>query len=336
MTSRIWCGSVMSARSSAARKPSQIAAVRPMEVIGMNIMDIQGSHSLVIVDYFSGAIFLDHLNRENTDAVLKILNSTFRKFGLAETIISNNGPSCRSEKFSDFCHHLDIRHVASSPYYHQSNSRSERAVATIKQIMRKSESKVNITKGISAYLDTPISDSLPSPAELFFNRRINTRLSIAVSPGKLNERQKQDLSSKRLAHLDHPRRKETYEAGQPIWFTEDGSSEWKPDRVDEKDSALDSYWIISQNNGKRVRRNLHDMKPRYPGSASTSPARQSSLRPSPAELSEEGEVSAVPTANSPVAVNRCGAGEATPEAAAEARTSTRQRKPRRDPDFVYF
>ena len=322
--------------SKKAKSPQhQITAVRPMEVIGMDIMDFQGSHSLVIVDYFSGAIFFDHLNREKTDAALKILNSTFRKFGFTETIISNNGPCFRSEKFSDFCHQLDIRHVTSSPHYHQSNGRSERAIATIKQIMRKSESEVNITKGITAYLDTPISHSLPSSAELFLNQRINTRLSIVMSPGTLNEQQKQDILSKHSAHLDYPRRKETYEADQPIWLTEDGSPEWKPGRVDEKDSPPNSYWIISQNNGRRVCRSPHDMKSRYPRSASTSPARLSSLRPSPAEISAEGEISAAPTATSLVAVNRCGAGEATPEAAAEARTSTRQPKLRRDPDFVY-
>ena len=48
-----------------------------------------------------------------------------------------------------------------------------------------------------------------------------------------------------------------------------------PGRVDSKDSDPDSYWIVSQNNGRRVRRNLHDVKPRYPESASTSPAWQS-------------------------------------------------------------
>ena len=42
-----------------------------------------------------------------------------------------------------------------------------------------------------------------------------------------------------------------------------------------------------------------------------------------------------PAVNSPVAENRRGAVELTPEAAAaEARMRTRQPKPRRDPDFV--
>ena len=36
-----------------------------------------------------------------------------------------------------------------------------------------------------------------------------------------------------------------------------------PGRVGGKDSDPDSYWIVSQNNGRRVRRTLHNMKPLY-------------------------------------------------------------------------
>ena len=109
-----------------------------------------------------------------------------------------------------------------------------------------------------------------------------------------------------------------------------------PGRVDGKVSDPDSYWIVSQNNGRRVRRTLHNMKPIYHGSASPYSARQSLRRPSSETSPAEGEISTAPAVNPPVAENRRGAVELTPEAAAaEARTSTRQPKPQRDLDFVY-
>ena len=97
------------------------------------------------------------------------MNSNFRKFGLPERIISDNGPCFRSDKFQRFCDQLEIGHITSSPHYHQSNGRAERAVETIEQILRKSASDIEITKAVTTYLDTPVSGTLTSPAELFLN-----------------------------------------------------------------------------------------------------------------------------------------------------------------------
>ena len=164
----------------------QISATRPFEILGMDLVDFRGKHALGTVDYFSGFLTYDTLESETTETVTKLLGSCFR---------SNN--------FRRFCDQLDIGHVTSSPYYHQSNGRAERAVATIEQILKKSASDIDITKALTTYLDTPVSDTLPSPAELFHDRRINTRLSMGMTPAPLTDQQKTHLSDKRSAHLSH-------------------------------------------------------------------------------------------------------------------------------------
>ena len=163
----------------------QISATRPMEILGMDLVNFRGQHALVTVDYYSGFLTYDTLVDETTEAVTAVLNNTFRKFGLAEKIISDNGPCFRSDDFRRFCDQLDIGHVTSSPYHHQSNGRAERAIATIEQILKKSTTNIDITKALITYLDTPVSDTLPSPAELFYSRRISTRLSMAITPAPL-------------------------------------------------------------------------------------------------------------------------------------------------------
>ena len=102
----------------------QITATRPMEILGMDLVDFRGQHALVTVDYFSGFLTYDILDGETTDAVTKVLNNIFRKFGLPEKIISDNGPCFKSNSFRCFCEQLDIGHVTSSPHYHQSNGRA--------------------------------------------------------------------------------------------------------------------------------------------------------------------------------------------------------------------
>ena len=133
-------------------------------------------------------------------------------------------------------------------------------------MLRKCSSEVAITTALIAYHDTPIAQDLPSPAELFFNRRINSRLGIMFQPGKLEDVQKQKLYERRSAHLSEPgsqNDKPEYYPHQHIWFTEDGSAEWKPGFIESKSQYPDSYWIITASNDRRLRRNVHDLKPRY-------------------------------------------------------------------------
>lgn len=251
-----------------AKKPRpperQISTTRPMEVLGCDLMDFQGQPILVSIDYFSGYIFIDPLRNSTTSVVTARLNDNFRRFGLAERVISDNGPCFRSDQFQKFCELFEIHHTTTSPYHHQSNGRVERAIRTVRNILKKCKNDTEITLAILAYLDTPISSDLPSPAELFLNRRINTRLGQPLNSTHLTEQQKLSLTDKRSAHLKPQRTPQIrYAPQQPIWYTEDCSSEWKAGYIDIADMHPDSYWIITQT-GSRLRRNQRDIKVRYP------------------------------------------------------------------------
>ena len=54
-----------------------------------------------------------------------------------------------------------------------------------------------------------------------------------------------------------------YLSNQPVWFTDEASDEWKPDFIDSKDSTPDSYWIVNEKSDRRLRLNIHDIKPRH-------------------------------------------------------------------------
>ena len=85
-------------------------------------------------------------------------------------LITDRGRNYTSSAFTAFCHELDIKHILTSAYHHQSNP-AERAIRTVKQIMRKCiETENSWCLGLLEYLCTPISDNIPSPSELL-NRR---------------------------------------------------------------------------------------------------------------------------------------------------------------------
>lgn len=71
----------------AKKKPKavakQLSAVRPMEILSVDLMVHNGQHALVSVDYFSGYITFDPIPSDTTEAFIKALNNIFKKFGLA-------------------------------------------------------------------------------------------------------------------------------------------------------------------------------------------------------------------------------------------------------------
>ena len=132
-------------------------------------------------------------------------------------------------------------------------------------MLKKTHDEVGLTLALLAYHDTPISDTLPCPAELLFNRRTNSRLAPVPQETILSDQQRADLTQKRSAHIKKTTRtEEDFMPSQAIWFTEDHTSEWKPGYVESKDLHPDSYWIVNENNNRRIRRNKHDLKPRFP------------------------------------------------------------------------
>ena len=124
----------------------QVSTTKPMEVIGCDLMDFKGQPILVSIDYFSGYIIIDPLRNSTTNAVTTCINDICRKFGLVERVISDNGPCFKSEKFQSFCTEFEIHHTPSSPHYHQSNGRAERAIQTVRKILKKSKTNTEITQ----------------------------------------------------------------------------------------------------------------------------------------------------------------------------------------------
>jgi len=249
----------------AKRKPitceRQLQASRAMEIIALDIMEVDRTHFLVGIDFFSGYLMIDRISSLTSNTVISTLIKNFGRFGLCENIISDNGPCFSSEEFARFCKIIDVKHITSSPHYHQSNGRVERAIQTVKQLWKKTKNSIELMHAIIAYHDTPISNSLPSPAELFLNRRINSRLGpLRQSHDILTEEEKEDLAHKRGAHLQPATKQVQLSVGQPVWFYH--QKLWHPGFISAADTAPESYWITDQEQQRKLRRNIHDIKPR--------------------------------------------------------------------------
>ena len=102
--------------------------------------------------------------------VIEHMKSHFARHGIPELLTSDNGPQYASEKFRKFAGAYSFQHVTSSPRYPQSNGAAERAVQTIKSIMKKEDDPY---LGLLAYRSSPIGNGV-SPGELLMGRKLRS------------------------------------------------------------------------------------------------------------------------------------------------------------------
>ena len=75
--------------------------------------------------------------------------------GIPEVVVSDNGPQFAAEAFEEFAQVYSFEHVTSSPYFPQSNGEAERAVKTIKDLLKKEGDPY---LSLLSYRSTPLSN----------------------------------------------------------------------------------------------------------------------------------------------------------------------------------
>ena len=128
-------------------------------------VELRGKHYLVIGDYYSGFVEIDLLTAKQ---VITHCKSQFSHHGIqiSDVLISDNGPQFSNHEFQQFTKCYQINHHTSSPYHPQSNSMVEKAVQTVKRLIKKATHDGDDPYlALLEYHNTPWSDTLGSPVQ---------------------------------------------------------------------------------------------------------------------------------------------------------------------------
>ena len=147
----------------------------PWQVVGADIFQIENTYYLLVVDYYSRYPEVIKLTTTTSTAVVNILKSIFSRHGIPEILRSDNGPQFDSQEMSDFASLYEFQLKTSSPHYPQSNGQAERAIKTVKRLLKKSDDP---HMALLIYRSTPLSWCGYSPAELLMGRRLKTNLPL--------------------------------------------------------------------------------------------------------------------------------------------------------------
>ena len=143
--------------------------------VGTDLFEYNGVHYLLCVDYYSKWIEVARLDNLTSGNIICHLKSQFARYGIPDELISDNGPQYASSAFTDFSKSYGFVHTTSSPHFPQANGEAERAVQTIKNLLKKAQDPY---KALLNYPNTPLDGIKLSPAQLLMGRRLKSSLPI--------------------------------------------------------------------------------------------------------------------------------------------------------------
>uniref|UniRef100_A0A8D8U302 RNA-directed DNA polymerase n=1 Tax=Cacopsylla melanoneura TaxID=428564 RepID=A0A8D8U302_9HEMI len=153
----------------------------PFQRVHVDFLELKGVKYLILTDSYSRWPELVRMSRTDVDCTMDALREIFARFGIPNTLVSDNGPPFQSGKFQTFCLKNKICHITTPPYHPKSNGAAEIAVKTFKVSLAKmslgiksSDVSSLVSRYLLTYRNTPHWVTERTPSELFLGRKVRT------------------------------------------------------------------------------------------------------------------------------------------------------------------
>lgn len=218
---------------------------------------IEGLSYLVVIDSFTKWPEIFQTRSTTTSATIGFLKETFARYGVPDTIVSDNGTQFSSHEFQQFCESFGVIHIRTAPYHPQSNGQAERFVDTLKRSLRKITEGEGVPSNEALQTFLQVYRSTPSailegksPAEVMFGRPMKTILDLL-----------------RASTIRKPEPTLTrYKAGSPVYakvYAKADKWSWKPGMIIEAVGKVMFNVLLDQPRKKLIRSHTDQLRPWY-------------------------------------------------------------------------
>ena len=181
---------------------------RPWEKVASDLFELKGTPYIIVVDYLSRYIEILKLTTTTSSSIIVAMKSIFSRHGIPNVVVSDNGPQYASKEFTQFAESYGFNHQTSSPYHPQGNGEAERAVRTVKSLLKDCSDP---QLALLSYRSTPLPFCDYSPAQLLMGRRLRSSiptLAQALAPNwpDLNKFREMDEQYKQKLKKQYDRR----------------------------------------------------------------------------------------------------------------------------------
>ena len=212
---------------------------------------------MVQVDTYSRFLEIAYIPTKSSAAVIAKIKNSFAHFGIAQEVLSDNGPQFSSAEFENFAKLWGFKHTISSPHYPQSNGAVESAVKNAKQIT----AQLDPFQALPAYHSTPIQATGLSPAEAMYGRLPQTSnpcIPNNLLPREIDReevRERDDRYEEKMAFF-YDRKNGVKESqplapGEPVRIRLDHEKSWSTKGNVVEQTAPRSYNVSTDNGGYR-------------------------------------------------------------------------------------
>jgi transposase InsO family protein len=259
------CSVCLTYKNKPAKEPMIMQPVPelPWSKVGTDLFEVDGFHYLIMVDYYSNFIEVSPLQHDTrTSTIVKQMKANIARYGIMDTLVSDNGPQFSSQEFKQFVDSYNIKHVTSSPLYQQSNGLAERAVQTVKNLTKKCfETGDDIYLCLLELRNTPRDDVVGSPMQRLMGRRARTLIPIskglrkpqADQTGKIASKMNDYRCKQKFYYDRHTKVKEDLKPNDAVRIkTPTG---WRPAEYVRKSPYPRSHIVKAGESGREYRRN---------------------------------------------------------------------------------
>lgn len=240
---------------------------RPWQHVSTDLLELHNNHYLITVDHYSNFWEIDRLYDTSAKTIIHKLKSHFARYGIPDSLTSDNGPQYYNSEFQKFANTWGFEHKTISPKHQQANGLAEVSVKSAKRLLDKSKKAGNdVYLALLALRNTPNPILNSSPSQRLMSRR--TRSNLPISEKLLNPEAPEN--SREKLELVRKKQKFYYDRhSKPLTPLIEGdevrirpynlnNKEWKPasviKRLDQR-----SYEVLTES-GKVLRRNRVDIR----------------------------------------------------------------------------